>query len=238
MISLGEFPRLWGEPYGSPLWRDLKTITKASQKIKKRYKAMLQKSCTLFLFIVITGLVIVVALGFHFVFRQPATPRVDQSPRTSVETSVPTETTKEPQQESTIAREPTATWKTYRNGTFAYTVKYPVDWRVSEEIAKHPDDVRRHSAYFGPPEKKEVFITVYPTDWEGVIREAFSPVSEEKTVVGGVEATKLVGRYQRDNNGVYTQLTLFLVRKGNYLYELKGGGTIFNHMVSFFEFTK
>lgn len=133
----------------------------------------------------------------------------------------------------------TSNWKTYHNKEYGYKIKCPNNWRMSEESTDHPDDIRLHCAHFSSLEKEGISITVYPKYWEGAIREAFSIISEEKVIVGGIEGIKIIGRDQKDCDKTFPSITsVVIVTKGSYLYELKGEGGYFDHIISTFTFIR
>jgi len=127
-------------------------------------------------------------------------------------------------------------WETYANQTYGFKVKYPRDWQVKEEpLPVYPDTFTVKVSFVSPSLKDKVVFNVRPKGDEGMIREAYSIVSEKKITVGGVVGDKIIGTGHKDGS---VRETLILVTKDSYLYEIKGEGKNFDQMVSSFEFTK
>ena len=127
-------------------------------------------------------------------------------------------------------------WETYANQTYGFKVKYPRDWQVKEEpLPVYPDTFTVKVNFVSPSLKDKVVFNVRPKGDEGMIREAYSIVSEKKITVGGVVGDKIIGTGHKDGS---VRETLIIVTKDSYLYEIKGEGKIFDQMVSSFEFTK
>lgn len=91
----------------------------------------------------------------------------------------------------------TATWKTYTNMKYGYTIKYPQAWQIQEDVSS-PSDSDKPGYIFFFTEKQEflpglrmyVTATTTPEQWIG---ENIQFGRSEKIIVAGSQAVKLKG---------------------------------------------
>src|SRR3989344_2592000 len=91
--------------------------------------------------VLIVVIVVIVAVGGYFMFVRKSAPIVQQPTPTTTQTNTPVSPTPTPQGE-------TANWKTYRDTTYGFEMKYPSGWSLKSDILSF-STTNRYMATFG-----------------------------------------------------------------------------------------
>lgn len=205
------------------------------------------------------AIVIVVALGLlaYFIMPKNSLPVVATPTPSPIITPVVISTlepTVIPTPTATIIPTPTvsidiASWKTYSNDKFVYSIKYPVGWYLysdnSSDIFIQPQDIKNIPADSAPGQHASAFeIIVIPVKAGAtllqLIKSEFNQAgidfTQESVTIGGVQGLRVVSVC----DGIGCGLPEWFVIRNNYLYHFNsnlGYSEIFDKILSTFKFT-
>lgn len=129
---------------------------------------------------------------------------------------------------NTVATVTTTALTDYRDTATGLSIRYPSDWKSSEDASGEGDNAIRNVTFTGTNDA--VTITVVNTSFEGIIRESVSIQKETDITLNGMPATRLDAGSARDGS----PKTVVLVKRDKTLISLNGHGEAFEQLLTTF----
>jgi len=122
----------------------------------------------------------------------------------------------------------TVTVSDYRDSQTGFDIRYPSDWKKTEDTSGEGENAIRNITFTGASDA--VTITVVAASFEGIIRESISVQQETAITLNDVPATRLDAGSARDGS----PKTVVLVKRGITLISLNGHGPAFERLLTTF----